>query len=237
MVVHFLTLGRSGTEEGSAGINQVFALLVQLLGNQEVFLLRANGGADTLHIGVPEQLQNPHGLTVQGLHGTKQRGFLVQCLTAVGTEGSGNAKCGSFDKGVGSGIPGGVAPGFEGGPQTAGGEGGGVGFALNQFLSGEIHDDTAVWGRGDKAVMLFGGNPGEGLEPVGIVGCAVGDRPVLHSSSNGIGHAGLQLCAMIDGFSQGLVYAGAQIRLHNPVVKYQTAKIIGYATHNRHSFG
>ena len=233
MVIHLLALGRLGAEQGSAGIDEILSLLIQLPGNQEILLLRAHGGADALHIRISEELQDPHGLTVQGLHGAKQRGFLVQSFTAVGAEGCGDAQGGSLDEGVGGGIPGGVASCLKGGPQAAGGEGGGIGLALDQLLAGEIHDHAAVGSGGNKAVMLLGSDSGEGLEPVGVVGCSVGNRPVLHGGSHSIGNAGLQLRAVIDGLLQGLVHSGAELRLHNPVVKYQTAKIIGYTTHTR----
>ena len=64
VVIHFLPLGRLGTKQGPAGIDQVLPLVIHFLGNKEVLLFRTNGGADTLHIRVTEQLQDPHCLPV-----------------------------------------------------------------------------------------------------------------------------------------------------------------------------
>ena len=44
-------------------------------------------------------------------------------ISAVGAEYGGDAQGLILDKGVAGGVPGGIAPGLEGGPQPAGGEG------------------------------------------------------------------------------------------------------------------
>ena len=48
MVVQLLSLGRLGAEQRAAGKNQILALVIQLLIDQEIFLLRADGGTYTL---------------------------------------------------------------------------------------------------------------------------------------------------------------------------------------------
>ncbi len=232
VVIHFLTLGGLGTEQRPTGVDQVFALVVHLPVYQEVLLLRADGGADAGHVLVAEELQNPHSLPVEGLHGAKQGSLLIQSLAAVGAEGRGNAQGLALDEGVGGRIPCGVASGLEGRPQAAGGEAGRVRLAFNQLLAGKIHDHAAVGSRGDEAVVLLGGDAGQRLEPMGVVGGTVGDRPILHGGGHCIGHAGIQLCAVIDGLAQGLVDLRTQIGLHHPIVKHQTAEIIRNSTHN-----
>ena len=79
----------------------------------------------------------------------KQRRLFVQRLAAIGAEGRGDAEDAVLDKGVRGGIPCGVAPGLKGGPQAAGGEAGGVRFALDELFAGKFHDDVAVlvWRR------------------------------------------------------------------------------------------
>jgi hypothetical protein len=68
------------------------------------------------------------------------------------------------------------------------------------------------------------------------MGGTVSNGPVLHSGGNGIGYGCIQLGTLIDGLAQSLIDIRAQICLHHPVIKYQTAKIIGNCTHNKRSF-
>ena len=231
MVIHFLSLGWLCAKQGSSGIDQILSLFVQLLRNQEIFLLRADRGTDALHIFVTEKLQNPHSLPVQCFHRAKQRGLLIQSLTAIRAKCRGDAQGLALNKRVGSGVPGGVTSCFEGCPQAAGGERGGVRLALDQLFAGEIHDDAAVRCRRNKAIVLFCGDAGQRLEPVGIMGGTVSNGPVLHSGGNGIGYGCIQLGTLIDGLAQRLIDIRAQICLHDTVIKNQAAKIIRNSTH------
>ena len=56
MLFQFLALGRCRAKQGAAGQNQVQALVVILFADQEVLLLRANGGGNALNI-LAEQVQ------------------------------------------------------------------------------------------------------------------------------------------------------------------------------------
>ena len=199
VVVHLLPLGGPGAEQGPAGKPQVPALGPHVRVHQEVLLFRAHGGAYPLHLCIAKQPQHPQGLPVQGLHGAQERGLFVQGLPVVAAEGGGDAQGSVLEKGVGGGVPGGVAPGLEGGPQPSGGEGGGVRLPLNQLLSGELHDNPAVGGGGYKAVVLLGGHAGEGLEPVGKMGRPMGHGPVLYGRRHGVGHPDVQLFSLVNG--------------------------------------
>ena len=233
VVVQLLALGRLGTEQGPAAEHQVLPFFIHVLVHQEVFLLGTHAGADALNVLVAEELQNPEGLLVQGLHGPQQGGLFVQSLAAIGAESRGDAEGVALDEGVGGGVPGGVAAGLKGGAKTAGGEGRGVRLALDQLLAGELHDDAAVGRRGDEAVVLLGGDAGEGLEPVGEMGGAVLYGPVPHGGGHGVGHVGVQHGSLVNGLFQGIVNAGGQLSPHDTVIKNQTAKIIRYScTHN-----
>ena len=233
VVVQLLPLGRLGSEESPAGVDEVVTLIVHLFINEEILLLRAHGGQHAPDAFVAEQLQNAQRLPVQRLHAAQQGRLFVQRLSAVGAEGRGDAQGRPLNKGKAGGIPGGVAPRLKGGAQAAGGEGGGVRLALDKLLAGELHDDPSVGSGTDEAVMLFRGDSGHGLEPVGEMGGAVLHRPVLHGRGHGIGHGGIQPCALLNGLLQGTVYIGGQASLHHAGIKNKASKIFRYSCHNR----
>lgn len=79
VLLELLTLAWSSTKEGAAGNDQVLALAVGVLLDQEVLLLVAHGRNDLLG-GLTEQRQNALRLTRERGHGTQQRGLLVQGL-------------------------------------------------------------------------------------------------------------------------------------------------------------
>ena len=118
VVVELLRLGGRRPEQGPSGISEVFPLLIQILGDEEIFLLRADVRAHPLCRGVAEQSEHPHGFPVEGVHGAQQRGLLVQRLARVGAEGCGDEQCLSSHESVGSGIPRGVSSGFKSRPKS-----------------------------------------------------------------------------------------------------------------------
>jgi hypothetical protein len=66
-------------------------------------------------------------------------------------------------------------------------------------------------------VVLLGGKPGERLEPVGVVGGAVLDRPVLHRGRHHIGHGRIQRLPAVDGAEQAAVdLLGEALPHHRP---------------------
>ena len=235
VIVQLLALGRPGSKQGPARKDQVRTLLKGLLVHQKVFLLRADGGGDPLHIRLSKELQDPESLPVDGFHGPEQRCFLVQRFTAIGTEGGGDAKGLSLDKGVAGGVPGGIAPRLEGCPQTAGGEGRGIRLALDQLFPGEFHNDPSVRGRGDETVMLLGRGAGQRLEPVGKVGGPLFDGPIPHGGSHGIGHIRVQGRAASNGLFERIVNLAGQSAPHDLIVEYHTSKDLRYA-HFVHPF-
>ena len=60
MVVELVALGRLGAEQRAAGRDQVGALEVELLVDQEVLLLGPDRREDALGLRVAEQAQRPH---------------------------------------------------------------------------------------------------------------------------------------------------------------------------------
>ena len=157
---------------------------------------------------VAEQLQNPLGLRVQGLHRSQQRRLLVQRLAGPRDERRRDAErraVGVFqDVGRAGDVPGRVAAGLEGGADAARGEARGVGLALDQFLAGELGDGVAVAVGGEEAVVLLGGQAGQRIEDVGVVGGPLLDRPVLHGQGHGVGDGRIELFAVLIVFCSAL---------------------------------
>ena len=125
----------------------------------------------------------------------------------------------SLTKAGGGHIPGGVAPGLKGGPQTAGGEGGGIRFTPDQLLAGEFHHDLSAAHRGDEAVVLLRRDAGHGLEPMSKMGSSLFHGPVLHSLGHRIGHGQIELGPLIHGLAQRFIHRLGQSGLHHAVVK------------------
>ena len=178
-------------------------------------------------VAVAEQPQDPHDLLVESLHGPQKRSLPVQRLSGIGAEGRGDAQYIILNKGVGRGIPGGVSTGFKGGADAAGGEGGGIRFAVDQVGAGELVDDPAAAHGTDEAVVLLRGDTVERLEPVGEVGGSVFQSPVLHGVGHHIGHFRIQSLVLFDGGIQCLVGDGGQPLPHHVVVKYLGTKDLG----------
>ena len=129
---------------------------------------------------VTEQTQNTQRLRVECIHRTEQRRLGIERLTGVGAERGRDVESAVLDECIGRGIPGGISASLKGCAQTAGGEGGCVGFAADQLLTGKFHYDLAVSNGRNEGVVLFGGNAGERLEPMGVVGCPFFHSPILH---------------------------------------------------------
>ena len=240
VVIQLLALGRLCAEQRPAAQLQIGAAVVHGGVDEEIFLLRADLRDNVLCLGVAEQPQDADACLVQLPHGAQQRRFLIQRLTAVGAEYGGDIQCFVLYKGVGRGVPCGVAPGLKGGAQTAGGEGGGVRLALAQLLGTQLHDHAVLAVAGDKAVMLFSGEAGHGLEPVGEVGSALFDGPVLHGAGDLTGYGTIQCRSLGQSLLPCLVRLGGQTLLHLLLTKHHSAKQggnIGFLfTHKDHSF-
>ena len=223
MIFHFLTFGRHCAEQSSAGKDQIFSLLIQSFVNQEILLLRTDGGGNTCNILVSEQSHDAQRLFADCLHGTQQRSLFIQCFAAVRTESGRNVKGSIFNKSGRSRIPCRITSCFKSSAQTAGREAGRIRLTLYQLFSGEIHDDLTISDRTDEAVMLFSSETGHGLEPVRIMGSAVLNGPFLHGNRNGIGNIQFQMGVIFDCFTQRFVNILGELFAHHFVVKNQAA--------------
>ncbi len=197
MVIQLLATRRFSAKQGTAGVNQVFTFFPHFFVNQEIFLFGTNGavyadGVDT------KDFQQLASCFAGSVHGTQKRSLFIQHFAGVGAEGCRNAQAVIFNKSVGSGVPCSIAAGFKGSTQAAGREAGSIRLALDQFLAGKVHDYTAFSSRSNKAFMLFCGNTGHWLEPMGKVGAAVLQSPILHSISNNISNFKIQRTSFQD---------------------------------------
>src|SRR6202020_3467719 len=84
-------------------------------------------------------------------------------------------------------IPGGVAARLERRADAAGRKRRGVGLALDQLGAGELGQRRALAGRRVEAVVLLGGQAGQRLEYVRVVGRALFQRPLLHRERHRVG--------------------------------------------------
>ena len=201
-------------EEAELGDDQVLALAVGVLLDQEVLLLVTHGRNDFLWR-LAEQRQNALGLTRERGHGAQQRGLLVQGLARVGAESRGDAQDIVLDKGGAGGIPSGVATGLEGGAQAAVGEAGGIGLALDEVLARKLGNGGAVVVRLEEAVVLLGSDARKRLEPVRVVRSTLGDGPDLHGMGNGVGHIQVERLTALEGCSKALPNVLGEAVLHD----------------------
>ena len=229
VVLQLLALGGLGALEGAVGEHEVRPLLGQFQVHGEVLLLGAALGHHRLggHAEVGQALDGPPGHHV---HGAQQGHFVVQGLAVVPDEGRGDAEGlaqGPFDdEGRAGGIPGGVAPGLEGGAQAAAGEGAGVGLALDELAAAEALDDLARLVPGDEGVVLLGGGAGHGQEPVGEVGAALLQGPILHGLGDALGHFGRQGLAALQRLAVGLVDILLQPLAHGALAEGVAAEVL-----------
>ena len=151
VVVELVALRRLGAEQGPPGRDQVGALEVVLLVDQEVLLLGADGREHALGLLVAEQAQRVDGRARERVHRAQQRDLRVERLAGPGGEGGRDAEQDAVrvleQEGGAGRVPGRVAAGLERGPDAAGRERGGVGLALDQLLAGEAGDRVGVAAR------------------------------------------------------------------------------------------
>ena len=236
MVLQLLPPGGLCAEQGPAAHSQVLPLLIEGLVNQKILLLRPYLGSDPLRLCVAEEPEDADRLAADLVHGPQKRRLLVQGFAGVGAEDGGDAQAALLDEGKGGGIPGGVAPGLKGGPQTAGGEGGGIRFTPDQLFSGEFHEDLAAAGRGNEAVVLLRRDAGHGLEPVGVVGGALFHGPLLHGLGDLIGGGDIQRRSICNALLPRLIGRRGQALLHGVLIEDHAAEQIGEFRGGTHAF-
>ncbi|MPM80608.1 hypothetical protein SDC9_127658 [bioreactor metagenome] len=224
VIFEFLPLGSAGAEEGAAGEHKVGALVKIFLIDEEVFLLVANRGGNSLDVFVAKEPEDAHRLTIDGLHRAEQRGFFIQRFSAVGAKGGRNTENLFLYKRIACRIPRGIAARFKRCAEAAGGEAGRIRLALYELLAGEFHGDAAAGHGGDKAIVLLRRDSGERLEPMRKVRCALFNRPVFHGVGNHIGDGEVKPLSFANGGLHGLVGVLGQTRLHDSIIEHLTAE-------------
>ena len=165
-----------------------------------------------------------------------KRGLLVQRLAGPGNEGRGNAErraVGVFqDVGRAGNVPGRIAAGLEGGADAARRKARSVRLALDQRAAGEFGHRAAVAIGGEEAVVLLGGQSGQGVEDVGVVRRALLDGPGLDGRGHGVGDRTVELLALFDRPLQRLEY-----QLRQPLLHLGQAKHVGTVEFAGRRFG
>ena len=176
-------------------------------------------------------------LLADGFHGAQKRGLFVECFAAIGAKCRRDAQGAILDECIGRGIPRGIAARLKRRAQAARREGRCVRLAAHQLLAGKFHDDAAVRRGRNEAVVLFGGDAGERLEPVGIVRCPLFERPVLHRIGDHTRDGGVKVLAERHGAAQRLIGVLRQPLPHDTVVEHHRPEKLRYLLHEKiHSF-
>ncbi len=236
LILELLPLGRLGAEQRAPRVDEIRPRQIEVLIDQEVFLLGAARRHDALGGGA-EQLQDANGLLRQRLHRAQQRRFLVQRLARPADERRRNHQ----RRGVAAlqqprrarRIPRGVAARFEGGAHAAGREARRVGLAAHQFLAGELQDGFSVGGRRHERVVLFSRDARQRLEPVRVVRGAVLDRPLFHRRRDGIGHRDVERFAVRHRAAQRVINRLGETSLLDFVVEHEAAERLADARRPR----
>ena len=114
MLLELLALAGGSTKKRTTGDDQVLALAIGVLLDQEVLLLVTDGGNDLLGL-LAKEGQYTLGLTIKSRHGTQKRSLLVKRLAGVGAEGRGDTQNLVLDESGARAIPCGIATGLKGG--------------------------------------------------------------------------------------------------------------------------
>ena len=217
VIVEFLPPRRLGAEEGASGGHQVGTAVVELAVDEEELLLGPEAGRHAARL-FAEKLQCPARDAIERVYRLQQRDLRVEALAGPAGECCRDAEVGcrlaAEDERRRGRIPGRVAAGLEGGPQTPRREGRRVRLALYEFVAAEIGDGPAVPPDLEERIVLLGRAPGQRLEPVRVVRRAPRQRPVLHRRGYGIRNSGIELLPVRDRPHQLLEDVLGQPGLH-----------------------
>ena len=223
VVVELLVFRRRRAEQRAPGLDQVGTAGVEPPVHQKILLLGPERDLRRTAVFDAEHLQQPFDLFRQRLDRTQQRRLFVQRLAGVtaerGRDAERRAEFILLDESRAGRIPCGIAARLESRTQPARRETRRVGFAHHQILARKFQNRPFAF-RLQKRVVLFGGSAGQRLEPVGVMGRALRDRPLLHRVGDVPGDRGVQRRAFPDGFQQLLIDRARQELLHGRQIEH-----------------
>ena len=240
LIFELLALRRPRPEERAARVDEVRPREVEVPIDQEVLLLRPAGRRDALGFRA-EEPQNADGLLRQRVDRAEEGRLRVERLAGPAHERGRNherrAVLADEEPRRARRIPRRVAARFERGAHAAGREARGVGLALDQFLAAELRDRAAFRRRRDERIVLLGGDAGERLEPVRVVGRAVFDRPVFHRGGDDVGDRRVERLSLGDGAPKRFVGVARQAAALDVVVERQGSEDLGGLRPRLRGFG
>ena len=226
MIVHLLVLGRIMPHQRTTCKQQVGTCRIETFVHKEILLFPTEVRSHLLYRWV-KIMANLRGSHIHGMQSTQQRSLVVERLTCVGDEHSGDTKCVINNEDGAGRIPSRITTGFESATNTSTGETGGIGLLLNEQLARELLDHTSLTIMFDKRIMLLGCTFGQWLEPMRIVRHSVFGSPLLHTFCHGISHVTLQACPVVHHVNHLCINVLRKIRVHLFAVENLLAKILG----------
>ena len=210
MVVQLLSLRRHRAKESPPGIDQVLPPKVFFPVDKKVLLLCADRGLYGAGTRIAEEAEQAERLPAERLHGAKERCLFVKRLSGKGAKRRRNAESHILplppEEGGACAVPDRIAPGLKGGPEPAGGKGGGIRLAPDKLPSGKFEDRLPLGIHGgEEAVVLLRRNAVQGLKPVGIMARSILYGPLPHRLCHGIRDRRVQLIALLHGLSEPLI--------------------------------
>ena len=226
VVVKLLAFRRSSTEEGTAGLAQVWTGVVQRLVYEEILLLPSQGGH---HLGdiLVEILAHFRSGLVHCREGLEQRCFVVEGLSGVCDKDGGDAQRLTDQKRRAARIPQRVSTGFECGTDAAIREARSIGLLLNQKAAVKPLNGTSPAVGLNEAVVLFGGAASQRLEPVGVVGCTTCHGPLFQSTGHLVGNFAVNAGSVHHGRDHMFIRFLCQVLAHGAERKGQVTVVLG----------
>ena len=224
VVLELLPLRGHRAEERASREHEVGPRVVEALVDEEVLLLGAAVRDDHGRVDVAEELQDALGVLVQHLIRAKERRLGVERLAGPRDEARGNAERRAglrVEEVRGAGhVPRGVTARLERRADAAVGEARRVGLALDERLARELRDRAAVTVGAVEAVVLLRRQAREGIEDVGVVRGAHGERPVLHRRGHGVRDLRIEQGSGFDGALERLEHLLGEVGLHRRKPEY-----------------
>ena len=231
LVFELLALRRWGSEQGPPGEEKVGTLLGQPAVDEEVLLLGPDVREDLAGRRVAEPAQDAERLLAERRLGPEERDLVVERLARErdvrGRDRQGDAVRLDLEEDRRGDVPGGVAARFERRPDATRRERARVGLALDEVPPGELGDRLAVTGRGQERVVLLGGGAGHRHEPVGVVGRAVGQRPLLHAVGHRVDDRRVERLVTVDRPAQLPEDRLGEVLALGPLVEHVLAEDVG----------